>query len=316
MGKKKIIIVVSIIIALTTIITIGIVRLNIVNAKKINNSIELGIKSLIEENYDEAKAQFSKILSIDEDHKKAIELQKLTEECMELDYLCKNKEYILASELISKLKVNKYLELIEEKINSISVQIEEKLMMIGKIDNIENDINPLVSENKYDEAIKLVEKYINEDLKEEYLIKLNNLKNSINDSKSAYEEKKRIAEQQRVEEKKKAEEKKKLKEQQKAESKKQTQTQNQTTNNVQQMISKETVKKILDGYINNYETTFENYDSPIVFEKNGVVYWAYKQIWRGESGTFLIIDMYTGKVIVSEKLDFDHGDADFYYPGY
>ena len=113
----------------------------------------------------------------------------------------------------------------------------------------------------------------------------------------------RIAEEQR-------------KEKEKAQQIAESENQNQTDNSLPKMISKERVKEILDGRINNSEITFENYDSPIVFEKNGIVYWAYKQIWKEESGTFLIIDMFTGKVIVSEKLDFDHGDADFYYPGY
>ena len=183
---------------------------------------------------------------------------------------------------------------------------------MAEIDNIESQINPLLEEKKYDEAIKVVDKYLNEDLKEDNLSNLNNLKSSISKSKLDYEEEQRIAEEKRLEEERKAEEQKRLQEQQKAE----LESQNETNNNLQQMISKERVKEILDGRINYSEITFENYDQPIVFEKNGVVYWAYKQIWKGESGTFLIIDMFTGKVIVSEKLDFDHGEADFYYPGY
>ena len=115
MDKKKTIIGVTIIIALTVIITLGICRFNIVNAKKITTSIELGIKHLTEENYDKAKDEFSKALAIDEEHEEAMELLRLTEQSIELSDLYKSKEYILASELITKLKENKYLELIEEK---------------------------------------------------------------------------------------------------------------------------------------------------------------------------------------------------------
>lgn len=323
-NKKKTIMGTTIIIALTVITIIAIASFNMVNAKKISNSIELGIKQLTEENYDKAKGEFSKALSIDEDHEEAMELLTLTEQLIELNYLYKNKEYVLASELLTELKENKNLELIEEKINDISTNVEEKIRIIGEIDNIDNDINQLLGENKYNEAIELVDKYLNEDLKDEYLNKLNNIKIRVNESKIAYEEEQRVkeeqrlAEEKRLEEEKKAEEERKLKEQQKTESRNQSQNQNQnaTDNSSQEMISKEIVKKILDGRINNCETTFENYDSPIVFEKNGVVYWAYKQIWNEQPGGFLIIDMFTGKVIVSEKLDFDHGDADFYYPGY
>ena len=314
MDKKKTIIGVTIIIALTVIITLGICRFNIVNAKKITTSIELGIKHLTEENYDKAKDEFSKALAIDEEHEEAMELLRLTEQSIELSDLYKSKEYILASELITKLKENKYLELIEEKINDMSIKLQENIRIIDEIENIDNEINQLVAENKYNEAIELVDKYLNKDLKEEYLSKLNNIKNSVNDSKVAYEEEQRLAEEKRLKEERIAEEQRKEKE--KAQQIAESENQNQTDNSLPKMISKERVKEILDGRINNSEITFENYDSPIVFEKNGIVYWAYKQIWKEESGTFLIIDMFTGKVIVSEKLDFDHGDADFYYPGY
>ena len=314
MDKKKTIIGATIIIALTVIITLGICRFNIVNAKKITTSIELGIKHLTEENYDKAKDEFSKALAIDEEHEEAMELLRLTEQSIELSDLYKSKEYILASELITKLKENKYLELIEEKINDMSIKLQENIRIIDEIENIDNEINQLVAENKYNEAIELVDKYLNKDLKEEYLSKLNNIKNSVNDSKVAYEEEQRLAEEKRLKEERIAEEQRKEKE--KAQQIAESENQNQTDNSLPKMISKERVKEILDGRINNSEITFENYDSPIVFEKNGIVYWAYKQIWKEESGTFLIIDMFTGKVIVSEKLDFDHGDADFYYPGY
>lgn len=311
-GKKRIIIGATIGIVLTIIATLGICTSKLVNAKKISDSIELGIKHLTEENYDEAKAEFSKALSIDEEHEEASELLTLTEECIELNDLCENKEYILASELIEKINKNEYLELIKEKIDNILDIIKDKIRIIDEIDNIEAEINHLTSENKYDEAIELVNNYLSEELKDEYLDKLNNLKDSISNSKIAYEEEQRIAEEQRLEEERKAEEQRRLEEQQRAE----VENQNQTSTGTYQMISKDRVKEILDGKTADMGITFENYDRPIVFEKNGIVYWAYKQIWQGESGTFLIIDMFTGKVIVSEKLDFVHGDADFYYPGY
>lgn len=207
-GKKRIIIGVTIVIALTIIATLGIGTIKVVNAKKISDSIELGIKHLTEENYDEAKAEFSKALSIDEEHEQASELLTLTEECIELNDLCENKEYILASELIEKINKNEYLELIKEKIDNILDIIKDKIRIIDEIDNIEAEINELTSENKYDEAIELVNKYLSEELKDEYLDKLNNLKDSISNSKIAYEEEQRIAEEKRLEEERLEEERK------------------------------------------------------------------------------------------------------------
>ena len=142
-GKKRIIIGVTIVIALTIIATLGIGTIKVVNAKKISDSIELGIKHLTEENYDEAKAEFSKALSIDEEHEQASELLTLTEECIELNDLCENKEYILASELIEKINKNEYLELIKEKIDNILDIIKDKIRIIDEIDNIEAEINQM-----------------------------------------------------------------------------------------------------------------------------------------------------------------------------
>ena len=211
-GKKRIIIGATIGIVLTIIATLGICTSKLVNAKKISDSIELGIKHLTEENYDEAKAEFSKALSIDEEHEEASELLTLTEECIELNDLCENKEYILASELIEKINKNEYLELIKEKIDNILDIIKDKIRIIDEIDNIEAEINHLTSENKYDEAIELVNNYLSEELKDEYLDKLNNLKDSISNSKIAYEEEQRIAEEKRLEEERKAEEERKKQE--------------------------------------------------------------------------------------------------------
>ena len=90
--------------------------------------------------------------------------------------------------------------------------IKDKIRIIDEIDNIEAEINQLTSENKYDEAIELVNKYLSEELKDEYLDKLNNLKDSISNSKIAYEEEQRIAEEKRLEEERKAEEERKKQE--------------------------------------------------------------------------------------------------------
>lgn len=215
-GKKRIIIGATIGIILTIIATLGIGTIKVVNAKKISDSIELGIKHLTEENYDEAKAEFSKALSIDEEHEEASELLTLTEECIELNDLCENKEYILASELIEKINKNEYLELIKEKIDNILDIIKDKIRIIDEIDNIEAEINQLTSENKYEEAISLINNYLGQDLTKEYSDKLNTLMSKVNNSKSSYEEEvKRIAaeeEEKRLEEERKAEEERKKQE--------------------------------------------------------------------------------------------------------
>ena len=186
---------------------LGVGGIKVVNANKINSSLELGIKYLTEGNYEEARLEFSKAISIDDKHEKAIDLLALTENYIELNELYANKEYLLAADLISKIKGNKYLEYIELSVNEISANTEAKIVIINEINSLDSQIQQLISENKFQEAIDLINKYLGEDLKQEYLDKLNELMNGVNESKTAYEEEQaRIAEERRLEEERLAEE--------------------------------------------------------------------------------------------------------------
>ena len=212
-GKKRVIIGLIIVIAITIIATLGIGGIKVVNANKISSSLELGIKYLTEGKYDKAKEEFLKVKSIDNNHEEAIDLIELTDDYVELENLYQSKEYVLALELIDKIKDNKYLEYIEEKVNELSVFIEQKIAIINEIDNIDIKIDTLISENKYEEAISLINEYLGQDLEEEYSNKLNTLMSKVNDSKTSYEEEQqRIAEEMRLEEERKAEEERKKQE--------------------------------------------------------------------------------------------------------
>ena len=213
MKGRKTIIGVTILIAFIIVMALGMGGIKVVNANKINSSLELGIKYLTEGNYEEARLEFSKAISIDEKHEKATDLLALTEDYIELNELYANKEYLLISDLISKIKGNKYLEYIESSVNEISANTEAKIVIINEINNLDSQIQQLISENKFQEAIDLINKYLNEDLKQEYLDKLNELMNKVNESKTAYEEEQaRIAEERRLEEERKAEEERKRQE--------------------------------------------------------------------------------------------------------
>ena len=212
-GKKRVIIGLIIVIAITIIATLGIGGIKVVNAKKISSSLELGINYLTEGKYDKAKEEFLKVKSIDNNHEEAIDLIELTDDYVELENLYQSKEYVLALELIDKIKDNKYLEYIEEKVNELSVFIEQKIAIINEIDNIDIKIDTLISENKYEEAISLINEYLIQYLEEEYSNKLNTLMSKVNDSKTSYEEEQqRIAEEMRLEEERKAEEERKKQE--------------------------------------------------------------------------------------------------------
>lgn len=209
-GKKRIIIGVTIGIALTIIATLGIGIIKVVNANKITTSIELGKKYLKEQEYDKAQEELLKVTLIESDNEEALDLIELTKCYIELENLYQNKEYILASELIAKIKGNKYLEYIEQKVNEFSSVVEEKISIINEINNIDGQIDTLISENKYEEAISLINNYLVQDITEEYFNKLNTLMSKVNNSKSSYEEEvKRIAaeeEEKRLEEERKKQE--------------------------------------------------------------------------------------------------------------
>ena len=214
MRKRISIIGFTMVIVLTVIIILVIGGINVVNANKINDSIELGIKYLTEEEYNKAKSEFSKALAIDDEHEEDENLLELTEEYMELEDLYKNKDYSAAAELIYELKENKYSSYIEGKLSEILSEVEQKIALMNEVNNIEDKINQLINENKYQEGIDLINKYLNEDLDAEYLDKLNELMNNINECKFAYEEEqKRIEEERLLAEEKKAEEERKKQEQ-------------------------------------------------------------------------------------------------------
>ena len=235
-GKKRVIIGLIIVIAITIIATLGIGGIKVVNAKKISSSLELGINYLTEGKYAKAKEEFLKVKSIDNNHEEAIDLIELIDDYVELENLYQSKEYVLALELIDKIKDNKYLEYIEEKVNELSVFIEQKIAIINEIDNIDIKIDTLISENKYEEAINLINEYLGQDLEEEYSNKLNTLLSNVNDSKTSYEEEQqRIAEEMRLEEERKAEEERKRQEEiakQEAENKKEESSTNSESVNL------------------------------------------------------------------------------------
>ena len=235
-GKKRVIIGLIIVIAITIIATLGIGGIKVVNAKKISSSLELGINYLTEGKYDKAKEEFLKVKSIDNNHEEAIGLIELIDDYVELENLYQSKEYVLALELIDKIKDNKYLEYIEEKVNELSVFIEQKIAIINEVNNIDIKIDTLISENKYEEAINLINEYLGQDLEEEYSNKLNTLMSKVNDSKTSYEEEQqRIAEEMRLEEERKAEEERKRQEEiakQEAENKKEESSTNSESVNL------------------------------------------------------------------------------------
>ena len=212
-GKKRVIIGLTIVIAITIIATLGIGRIKVVNANKISSSLELGIKYLTEGKYDKAKEEFLRVTSIDNTHEEAIKLMELIDDYLKLENLYKKKEYVSALDLINKINENRYLKYIEEKVNELSVYIEEKIKIINEINNIDGQIDKLISENKYEEAISLINGYLEQDLEEEYLNKLNILKDKVQDSKRSYEEEQqRMAEEMRLEKERRAEEERKAEE--------------------------------------------------------------------------------------------------------
>ena len=227
MNKRKLLIAILIIISLLLVGIIGFIGVKVANENKINNYMKLGIMYLEEDKFDEAKGAFSKVISIDGKQEEAYELLALTDDYMKLEELYDNKDYLLVSDLISKIDENKYLSYIKDKVDEISSNTESKIAIINEINNLDSRIEGLLKENKFKEANELINRYLGEDLKEEYLDKLSGLINKVNDYRKAYEEEQakleeirqakleeeRLAEEKRIaEEKRLAEEERKVQE--------------------------------------------------------------------------------------------------------
>ncbi len=187
--NKKFFIAIFIVSIITIIVVMPkIYNIKVANSNKVNEHLELGIKYLKRDEYDKAKEELLRIEEKDESYDKSKKLIELIDDYLNLEKLYENKEYVLALDMINKIKENDYLEYIKEEVNLLLTYIDEKILIINKVENMDNEIDNLLNENKYEEATSLVNKYLEEDLEEEYLNKLNALMNKINYSKNYYEE--------------------------------------------------------------------------------------------------------------------------------
>lgn len=202
MKRRIILIIIFVILIIAVFFTV--IGIKISNMQKTGSLIVSGTKSLVKEEYKEARLNFLKVTLIDEEDEMAFELFVLADNCMQLDTLYISKEYLLAEELIKKIESNKYFKYVEDKMNDKFLIIQNKIITIKEIESLDTKIEELINTNSYQEAIDTVNKYFDDDLKEVYIDKLEELINTINKSKSEFEQ-----EQLRIEEEKLAEEAKK-----------------------------------------------------------------------------------------------------------
>ena len=210
MDKKKIGITSLIIMAIISVILIVFGGIKVANANKLDEAIELGIKYLTEGNYEEAIIAFDKAISIDGKNAKALTLNSLVKDYKAIETLYAEKDYETAAELIAKLNGNEYVSYIQGTLSDIDNKVQKKVEIIKEINLLEEKINELIKAEKYQEAIDLINKYLNlsQDLKDEYVNKLKELMSSVDNSKKEYEEKKeseRIAQAEEEAKKKKDE---------------------------------------------------------------------------------------------------------------
>lgn len=186
-NRKKLILIISIISILITII-ICFTGIKIVQAKKSDNSLDLGIKYLANGNYEEAIIQFEKAISINKGNKKAKELVSLVENYNEIKNLYDNREYENVLEILKEINKSKYIEYLQSSLANITDKVNQKIEVINEIKEIDDKINNLINENKYDEAIRLINKYLNENLNDKHTDKLEKLKLKVQEEKQKYEE--------------------------------------------------------------------------------------------------------------------------------
>lgn len=176
-----------IIVSTILVVALGFVGFTSVNAKKSDELVDVGIKYLTNGKYESAIIEFENSISINKKNEKAKELLELINGYKEIENLYSSKDYELASDLILKLEKNKYIEYLQFKINTISKDVDKNIEVINEINSLDDKVEELISANKYDEAIRLINSYLKQDLKDEYLKKLIELKKDVEIAKGTYE---------------------------------------------------------------------------------------------------------------------------------
>ena len=125
-GKKRVIIGLTIVIAITIIATLGIGGIKVVNAKTISSSLELGIKYLTEGKYDKEK----------EENDYLIGKETLQNQIKELEEELKDVKYIDITEM------EKDSNCLKEQLNNLQIDLnKQKAKLITIRNTIENIIN-------------------------------------------------------------------------------------------------------------------------------------------------------------------------------
>lgn len=184
--KKNIFIGIGIIFALVVLFMGG---FYISKTKEIDNYKKLGIKYLSDAKYKEALAEFNNILLIDEDNEQAKNLSELVNDYIRLESAYENEDYNKAIVLIEKLKENEHISYVKNSVEEMSLNIDKKSDIKKELESLNDKVDKLILENRYEEAASLLGNYENKDLEKENLERLNELKKRINQSKAIYKEK-------------------------------------------------------------------------------------------------------------------------------
>lgn len=204
--KQIIIIVVCLLVTISTIF----ISVNAVQVKKSDNHLELGMKYLEEGNYSQAILEFQKSIEISARNTYAEEMIELLNQYKAFDELYEDGNFQGALEIIEKLQAMNKFEIIKDVVIVKGESVQSKIEVNKEVDGLEEKINALISNNEFDEALKILNECLAKDLTDDYKQKVNGLIEKINQAKEVYE-----AEQKRLEEEaKKAEEEKKKQEQQ------------------------------------------------------------------------------------------------------
>lgn len=198
-NKQKIVIGVMVILVIFIGGTLGVKYSNKLN--KSEDSLNQAMLYLEENKYDDSIVELKKSVELNSGNKKAVNMLEVVKQLKELDNIYANKDYVQVKELITKIYSIEGSDVVKAKLEVISKDIEEKLGIMTEIDSLNMKIEDLISKKSYQEAIDIINSYLEENLNDAYKVKLNALTETVNKAKSAYDdEQKKIAEEKKKQE--------------------------------------------------------------------------------------------------------------------
>lgn len=182
-GKKVGLIVAIMLVVICTVIG-SITVIGQAKNSKYQDNVDMGIKYVLDGDYESAILAFEKAIKIDDKKPEAEEYVKLINTYMELEKAYENGDFDKVAQLIEKINGMNNSNLFSDKVSNIADETDNKVSIMGEIDGLEEKINSLISNKAFDEALNILNEYLAKDLTDDYKQKVNGLIEEVNQAKA------------------------------------------------------------------------------------------------------------------------------------